>query len=90
MVNMKGYHGISSDMYKISSFRHAPQRKPNSSPRHEGACPPSTLGGGVLSKPQMCVNSQSRAGDGLPCGEYGGDEGSQAGSLGHKITKLEI
>ncbi len=37
-------------------FRHAPRREPNSSPRHEGAGPPSTLGGGgVLSKPQMCV-----------------------------------
>ncbi len=36
-------------------FRHAPRREPNSSPRHEGACPSSTLGGGVLSKSQMCV-----------------------------------
>jgi len=31
-----------------TSFRHAPRREPNSSPRHEGAGPPSTLGGGGL------------------------------------------
>ncbi len=32
----------------IFSFRHAPRREPNSSPRHEGAGPSSTLGGGGL------------------------------------------
>ena len=32
----------------ITSFRHAPRREPNSSPRHEGAGPPSTLGRGGL------------------------------------------
>ena len=34
----------------VYSFCHAPQGEPSSSPRHEGAGPPSTLGGGVLSK----------------------------------------
>ena len=29
-------------------FRHAPRGEPSSSPRHEGAAPPSTLGGGGL------------------------------------------
>ena len=31
-------------------FRHAPRGEPSSSPRHKGAGPPSTLGGGVVSK----------------------------------------
>ncbi len=59
---------------QLSPFRHAPRREPNSSPRHEGAGPPSTLGGGGLVKAaDVCVSGPSRAGDGLPGGEYGGD-----------------
>ena len=48
---------MSSNQVKFSehefpyfSFCHAPRGEPSSSPRHEGAGPPSTLGGGVLSK----------------------------------------
>ncbi len=51
-------------------IRHARRREPNSSPRHEGACPPSTQGGGgSCIKQQVCVSCLSRAGDGFPSGD---------------------
>ena len=42
------YLNIMSDVH--NSFCHAPRGEPSSSPRHEGAGHPSTLGGGVLFK----------------------------------------
>ncbi len=67
-------------------IRYAPRRELSSSPRHEGACPLSTLGGGgVLSKAtDVCVSGPSRACDGLPRGGCGGDgerRGCKAGSI---------
>ena len=40
--------------HSLTSFRHAPRGKPSSSPRHEGAGPPPTLGGSSCLKPQVC------------------------------------
>ena len=39
------------------SIRHAPRRETSSSPRHEGASPPFTPGGGSCLKQQMCVRA---------------------------------
>jgi hypothetical protein len=52
--NHTSYHAIPHRIRNFNAPR--PRREPSSSPRHEGAGPPSTLGGGgSCLKPHMCV-----------------------------------
>ena len=50
LLDTRRYKAVQGSTQKSRrySFRQAPRREPNSSPRHEGAGPPSTLGGGGL------------------------------------------
>ena len=86
LVNM-----VHTGMYVCTgrfSLHQAPIRGPSCSPHHEGAGPPSTLGGGARGgsclRPQRDRERPDRAGDGSPIGGQGmgGEVGEMEDGVG--------